>query len=86
MTMKNNKFSYVYNIGCEFMILFVGMPSEGIKYLHLCLNYVVNIRITDTVIGLTIDQINRLEERYFSTKGKKGKGLGPSCLLILFVS
>jgi two-component system sporulation sensor kinase B len=36
----------------------------------------VNIRITDTGIGMTEEQMGRLGEPYFSTRGKKGTGLG----------
>lgn len=36
----------------------------------------VKIKITDSGIGMTREQINRLGEPYFSTKGKKGTGLG----------
>lgn len=36
----------------------------------------VEIRISDTGIGMTREQIDRLGEPYFSTRGKKGTGLG----------
>ncbi|ALC90680.1 hypothetical protein AM500_13470 [Bacillus sp. FJAT-18017] len=36
----------------------------------------VFIRISDTGIGMSEEQINRLGEPYYSTKGKKGTGLG----------
>jgi two-component system, sporulation sensor kinase B len=53
------------------------MPNGG----RLCidtelLTNEVKIQITDSGIGMTQEQINRLGEPYFSTKGKKGTGLG----------
>lgn len=36
----------------------------------------VHITIKDTGIGMTEEQLNRLGEPYYSTKGKKGTGLG----------
>ncbi|MEI4769126.1 HAMP domain-containing sensor histidine kinase [Psychrobacillus sp. FJAT-51614] len=36
----------------------------------------VSILIKDTGIGMTPEQLNRLGEPYYSTKGKKGTGLG----------
>ncbi|WP_413305910.1 ATP-binding protein [Bacillus sp. 1P10SD] len=53
------------------------MPNGG----RLCIdsevfNNEVKIQITDSGIGMTQEQINRLGEPYFSTKGKKGTGLG----------
>ncbi len=36
----------------------------------------INITITDTGIGMTDEQLGRLGEPYFSTKGMKGTGLG----------
>ncbi|RZT24235.1 two-component system sporulation sensor kinase B [Fictibacillus sp. BK138] len=39
-------------------------------------NNLVTIEIKDTGIGMTKEQINRLGEPYYSTKGAKGTGLG----------
>jgi two-component system sporulation sensor kinase B len=36
----------------------------------------VNITISDTGIGMTHEQIDRLGEPYYSTKGSNGTGLG----------
>jgi two-component system sporulation sensor kinase B len=36
----------------------------------------VSIDIKDTGVGMTKEQINRLGEPYYSTKGAKGTGLG----------
>lgn len=53
------------------------MTNGGSLNVSTCfLNSHVNIKISDTGIGMTEDQINRLGEPYFSTKGKKGTGLG----------
>ncbi|MGG3560497.1 ATP-binding protein [Neobacillus rhizosphaerae] len=53
------------------------MPNGG----RLCIDTEaltdeVKIQITDSGIGMTQEQINRLGEPYFSTKGQKGTGLG----------
>ncbi|WML48503.1 HAMP domain-containing sensor histidine kinase [Neobacillus sp. PS3-34] len=53
------------------------MPDGGTLKLH---PYVksneINISVSDTGIGMTSDQVKRLGEPYYSTKGKKGTGLG----------
>jgi two-component system, sporulation sensor kinase B len=53
------------------------MPSGGLLdiYVSLDKNNVL-IRISDTGVGMTEEQIERLGEPYFTTKGTKGTGLG----------
>jgi two-component system, sporulation sensor kinase B len=53
------------------------MPSGGHLYIetHFSQDY-VTICIRDTGIGMTSEQIERLGEPYYSTKGKNGTGLG----------
>lgn len=53
------------------------MPSGGNLSVHMGLNKRgINIRIRDTGCGMTIEQVRRLGEPYFTTKGQKGTGLG----------
>jgi two-component system, sporulation sensor kinase B len=53
------------------------MPNGGLLdvYVSIEKNNVL-IRISDTGIGMTMEQIQRLGEPYFTTKGTKGTGLG----------
>ncbi|RAK18929.1 two-component system sporulation sensor kinase B [Anoxybacillus vitaminiphilus] len=53
------------------------MPNGGLLdiYVSLDKNNVL-IRISDTGVGMTGEQIERLGEPYFTTKGTKGTGLG----------
>jgi two-component system sporulation sensor kinase B len=53
------------------------MPNGGnLNVETFVTNKVVTIRIQDTGIGMTKDQLVRLGEPYYSTKGSKGTGLG----------
>ncbi|PLT27883.1 sensor histidine kinase [Peribacillus deserti] len=53
------------------------MPNGGILTLYTEVkNKEVHISVTDTGIGMSADQVKRLGEPYYSTKGKKGTGLG----------
>jgi two-component system sporulation sensor kinase B len=53
------------------------MPNGG--YLSITSEYTQNnvtIRVKDTGIGMTSEQLERLGEPFYSTKGKNGTGLG----------
>ncbi|MGG1675989.1 ATP-binding protein [Neobacillus sp. NRS-1170] len=53
------------------------MPNGG--YLSITTEYTQNnvtIRVKDTGIGMTSEQLERLGEPFYSTKGKNGTGLG----------
>ncbi|MFE1245733.1 ATP-binding protein [Fictibacillus sp. NPDC058756] len=53
------------------------MPHGGKLFIEVHKdNKQITIKIKDTGIGMTKDQINRLGEPYYSTKGAKGTGLG----------
>ena len=53
------------------------MPNGGTLDVYVSIGQdEVLIRITDTGIGMTKEQIERLGEPYFTTKGMKGTGLG----------
>ncbi|MED5074895.1 ATP-binding protein [Anoxybacillus geothermalis] len=53
------------------------MPNGGTLWVYASLdNGRVLIRIADTGIGMTKEQLDRLGEPYFTTKGVKGTGLG----------
>jgi two-component system, sporulation sensor kinase B len=53
------------------------MPHGGKLFIDVHKdNKQITIKIKDTGIGMTKDQINRLGEPYYSTKGAKGTGLG----------
>lgn len=53
------------------------MPNGGIlKIIAYIENKKIIIKIEDNGIGMTKEQIDRLGEPYFSTKGSKGTGLG----------
>lgn len=54
------------------------MPHGGKLFIevHHKDNKFITIKIKDTGIGMTKEQINRLGEPYYSTKGAKGTGLG----------
>jgi two-component system, sporulation sensor kinase B len=53
------------------------MPSGGHLYIetHFSQDY-VTVCIRDTGVGMTSEQLERLGEPYYSTKGKNGTGLG----------
>ncbi|WP_461200875.1 ATP-binding protein [Anoxybacillus sp. TBDG-1] len=53
------------------------MPNGGVLRIHVSIDkdYVL-IHIGDTGVGMTKEQIERLGEPYFTTKGTKGTGLG----------
>ncbi|MFK9095093.1 ATP-binding protein [Bacillus salipaludis] len=53
------------------------MPAGG--YLTISTEFsqsCVTIKVTDTGVGMTSEQLERLGEPFYSTKGKKGTGLG----------
>ncbi|MEK5443504.1 MULTISPECIES: ATP-binding protein [unclassified Fredinandcohnia] len=53
------------------------MPGGGRLYVETSYDrYTVSIIIRDTGMGMTKEQIERLGEPYYSTKGPKGTGLG----------
>lgn len=53
------------------------MPNGGFLTIHSSMNERhFKLTISDTGIGMTIEQVKRLGEPYFSTKGYKGTGLG----------
>jgi two-component system sporulation sensor kinase B len=53
------------------------MPNGGTLSISTELNYnKVTVIVQDTGIGMTNEQIERLGEPFYSTKGKKGTGLG----------
>jgi two-component system, sporulation sensor kinase B len=53
------------------------MPRGGMLTIHCFEKYgEANIKISDTGIGMTKEQIERLGEPYYSTKGSNGTGLG----------
>jgi len=53
------------------------MPSGGTLQVYVSIdNGRVLIRIGDTGVGMTKEQLERLGEPYFTTKGTKGTGLG----------
>ncbi|AGT32158.1 sensor histidine kinase [Geobacillus genomosp. 3] len=53
------------------------MPNGGTLHIHVSIdNGRVLIRIADTGVGMTKEQLERLGEPYFTTKGIKGTGLG----------
>ncbi len=53
------------------------MPNGGKLEIYVSIeNDNVLIRISDTGVGMTKEQIERLGEPYFTTKGTKGTGLG----------
>jgi two-component system, sporulation sensor kinase B len=53
------------------------MPNGGLLDVYVSIEKDnVLIRITDTGVGMTDEQIKRLGEPYFTTKGIKGTGLG----------
>jgi len=53
------------------------MPNGGLLDIYVSIEKEnVLIRITDTGVGMTDEQIDRLGEPYFTTKGTKGTGLG----------
>ena len=53
------------------------MPEFGRLYIRTdIINDKVLIEITDTGIGMTNEQITRLGEPYYTTKGREGTGLG----------
>lgn len=53
------------------------MPNGGLLSIstEFSQNY-ISIKVTDTGIGMTSDQVQQLGEPFYSTKGKKGTGLG----------
>ncbi|PLS17485.1 histidine kinase [Bacillus sp. M6-12] len=81
----NSDSCYIYGDKSRFRQCFLNimkncieaMPNGGVlTILTKVINNEVKISISDTGIGMTADQINRLGEPYYSTKGKKGTGLG----------
>ncbi|WP_027410306.1 ATP-binding protein [Anoxybacteroides tepidamans] len=53
------------------------MPNGGTLDVYVSIEHdQILIRISDTGIGMTKEQIDRLGEPYFTTKGTKGTGLG----------
>jgi two-component system, sporulation sensor kinase B len=53
------------------------MPNGGILEVYISIEKEqVLIRISDTGVGMTKEQIERLGEPYFTTKGRRGTGLG----------
>ncbi|MGX1901216.1 ATP-binding protein [Thermolongibacillus altinsuensis] len=53
------------------------MPNGGTLYVNVSIEKdYVSIHIADTGVGMTKEQIERLGEPYFTTKGAKGTGLG----------
>jgi two-component system, sporulation sensor kinase B len=53
------------------------MPNGGLLDIYVSLNKNnILIRISDTGVGMTREQLERLGEPYFTTKGTKGTGLG----------
>jgi two-component system, sporulation sensor kinase B len=53
------------------------MPVGGMLTIQTeSTNGEVFIKISDTGVGMSQEQVNRLGEPYYSTKGNKGTGLG----------
>lgn len=53
------------------------MPNGGHLFIETTFTYnYVTISVKDTGVGMTTEQLNRLGEPYYSTKGSKGTGLG----------
>lgn len=52
------------------------MPKGGILTVETKRTTTVSILIKDTGSGMTLEQMTRLGEPYYSTKGSKGTGLG----------
>jgi two-component system, sporulation sensor kinase B len=53
------------------------MPNGGHLYIETYFSQdYVSIRVRDTGLGMTQEQLERLGEPYYSTKGKNGTGLG----------
>ncbi|WP_161568184.1 ATP-binding protein [Anaerobacillus alkaliphilus] len=53
------------------------MPDGGDLFISVMPHgSMVKIMIKDTGVGMTVDQVSRLGEPYFSMKGEKGTGLG----------
>jgi two-component system, sporulation sensor kinase B len=56
---------------------FEAMPGGGELTIGTCLkDQAVHIQITDTGIGMNEEQVARLGEPYYTTKGQQGTGLG----------
>nr|WP_263328482.1 HAMP domain-containing sensor histidine kinase [Neobacillus sp. Marseille-Q6967] len=53
------------------------MPNGGHLFIETTFTHnFVTISVKDTGVGMTTEQLNRLGEPYYSTKGSKGTGLG----------
>jgi two-component system sporulation sensor kinase B len=78
-------FGFVYGDKNRFRQCFINIMKNCIEAMPLggnlriqthLMNKQIKISVYDTGTGMTSDQVKRLGEPYYSTKGKKGTGLG----------
>jgi two-component system, sporulation sensor kinase B len=85
VTALNTDFCYILGDKNRFRQCFLNIIKNSIEAmpnggnLTISTDFIhneVKIRVSDSGIGMTTEEVNRLGEPYFSTKGKKGTGLG----------